>query len=77
MAAFTDISIDHEGKNYILLIESFTIPPSRYQFSRSTDPFDVNERALALVITQQPGKPARLEFKARSSSLLNKATSQG
>ena len=66
MAAFTDISIDYEGKNYTLFLESFTIPPSRYQFSQNTDPFHVNERVLALVITQQPGKPA-VRFKVRSS----------
>lgn len=56
IASFADLSIDHEDKNYILNIKAFTIPPSRYQFSENADPFDVKERVLALVISQQPGK---------------------
>ena len=56
VAAFTDLSINYEGKNYVLNIEAYTVSPSRYQFSSNADPFDVKERVLALVITQQPGK---------------------
>lgn len=56
IASFLDLAIDHEGNNYILIIKAFTIPSSRYQFSTNTTPFDVKERILELVITQQPGK---------------------
>ncbi len=56
IATFSNLSIDHEDKNYILNIEAFTVAPSRYQFSVNATPFDVKERVLALVITQQPGK---------------------
>lgn len=59
IASFTDLSIDHEDKNYTLNIKAFTVPPSRYQFSENTDPFDVKERILALVISQQPGKAVK------------------
>ena len=72
VASFTDLSIDHEDKNYVLNIEAFTIPPSRYQYSQNTDPFDVKERVLALLITQQPGKLAARV--ASVSSLSVKAT---
>lgn len=73
VASFTDLSIDHEDKNYVLNIEAFTIPPSRYQYSKNADPFDVKERVLALFITQQPGKLAARV--ASVSSLSVKATS--
>ena len=56
VASFTDLSINHEGKSYVLDLEAFTVPSSRYQFSTSTEPFDVKERFLELVISQQPGK---------------------
>lgn len=56
IAAFSDLSIHHEDKNYILNFEAFTVAPSRYQFSVNATPFDVNERVLELIITQQPGK---------------------
>lgn len=56
VAAFTDLSIHHAGKNYVLKIEAFTLPPSRYQFSKMANPFDVKERKLALVLVRQPGK---------------------
>lgn len=73
VASFTDLSIDHEDKNYVLNIEAFTTPPSRYQYSKKADPFDVKERVLALFITQQPGKLAARV--ASVSSLSVKATS--
>lgn len=56
IASFSDLSIDHEDKNYILNFEAFTVAPSRYHFSINATPFDVKERILELVITQQPGK---------------------
>lgn len=56
IASFSDLSIDHEDKNYILNFEAFTVAQSRYQFSVNATPFDVKERVLELVITQQPGK---------------------
>ena len=55
-ASFTDLFINHEGKSYVLDLEAFTVPSSRYQFSTNTEPFDVKERFLELVISQQPGK---------------------
>ena len=78
LASFTDLSIDHEDKSYVLNIGAFTIPPSRYQYSQNADPFDVKERVLALFIIQQPGKPAaRLASVFRYSvkaTLHNKST---
>ena len=59
VASLTNLSIDYEDKNYILIIEALTVPLSRYQFSIKTDPFDVKERVLVLVIKQQPGKESR------------------
>lgn len=56
IASFSDLSVDHEDKNYTLNFEAFTVAPSRYQFSVNSTPFDVKERVLELVITQQPGK---------------------
>ena len=56
VASFTDLSINHEGKSYVLDLEAFTVPSSRYQFSTNAEPFDVKERFLELVISQQPGK---------------------
>lgn len=56
IAIFSNLSIDHEDQNYTLNIKAFTVAPSRYQFSVHTNQFDVKERVLALVITQQPGK---------------------
>ena len=55
-ASFSDLSIDHEDKSYVLNFEAFTVASSRYQFSVNATPFDVKERVLDLVITQQPGK---------------------
>ena len=49
-ASFSDLSIDHEDKKYILNFEAFTVAPSRYQFSVNATPFDVKERVLELVI---------------------------
>ena len=49
-ASFSDLSIDHEDKNYIFNFEAFTVAPSRYQFCVNATPFDVKERVLKLVI---------------------------
>ena len=70
-ASFSDLSIDHEDKNYIFNFEAFTVAPSRYQFSVNATPFDVKERVLELVITQQPGKACTktLFFRVISSTM--------
>ena len=70
-ASFSDLSIDHEDKKYILNFEAFTVAPSRYQFSVNATPFDVKERVLELVITQQPGKACTktLFFRVISSTM--------
>lgn len=55
VATFMNLSIDHEGQNYVLKIEAYTIPASKYHFSTNTLSFDVTERILGLFIVQEPG----------------------
>ena len=55
MANFTDLSIDVTGQNYRLTIDTRTEPASRYSSSVNTATFDIEDRALHLVVVRQPG----------------------
>lgn len=55
IATFTDLSIDFSGTGYKLNLTAKTSPESNYKYSIQSDAFDVKERALEVVLAQQPG----------------------
>lgn len=77
IASFSDLSVDHEDKNYTLNFEAFTVAPSRYQFSVNSTPFDVEERVLELVITQQPGKACATKLSSGCCFKYNRTSTKG
>lgn len=55
MARFKNLSIDTSGTGYKLNLTVKTIPESKYSYVIQSDAFDVKERSMHLVLTQQPG----------------------
>lgn len=47
--------MDISGENYVLALETITVPSSRYVFKDNSSAFNVSERLLYLKIAQQPG----------------------
>lgn len=55
VATFTNLSIDFSGTGYKLNLTAMTSPESKYKYFVQSDSFDVKERAIHVVLAQQPG----------------------
>ena len=52
---FTNLSIDYAGTGYVLNLEARTVPASSYHCALQTNAFNVSERVMYLILSQQPG----------------------